>query len=155
MGDDQFGAGLRTALQAEGVDLVNVATVPDAATGAAMIVVAADGENSIVVAPGANHLLDAGRLATLPSVLSERAVLALQLEIPLDTCVEAARSARGTGATVMLNAAPLPELIEPAFAQLLSTVDVLVVNETEALRLHGPKGDRPPVKRPRGLGRSR
>jgi ribokinase len=135
VGADQFGDDLRAAFDAEGVRLDGLATIVGATTGIAMIVVAGGGENSIVVAPGANALLDGGQLGALPGLLGPDAVLALQLEVPLATCLEAARQARLAGATVVLNAAPLPKLMEPTFADLLAMVDVLVVNEGEALNL--------------------
>jgi ribokinase len=131
VGDDAFGADLRRALAAEGVRLATLCTIGGAATGLAMIVVEPQGENTIVVAPGANSLLTGVQLA---GVLTQGSVLLLQLEIPLETCVEAAAQARAAGATVVLNAAPLPGAdLHP----LLSTVDVLVVNEGEAKQLFG------------------
>jgi ribokinase len=132
VGDDPFGADLRKALAAEGLDLANVVTVGEAATGIAMIVVESAGENSIVVAPGANGVLRDVRLPVAPGD-----VLLLQLEIPLTTCVEAAGQARAAAATVVLNAAPLPGKRSGEFERLLSNVDVLVVNEGEATELFG------------------
>ena len=137
VGADQFGDGLRTALAAEGLALDTLVTIEGAATGLAMIVVGDDGENTIVVAPGANAHLDNGRLVALADLLGPDAVLVLQLEIPLATCLAAARLARAAGATVVLNAAPLPSLPRPDLTELLSTVDILVVNEGEALSLIG------------------
>jgi ribokinase len=135
VGDDSAGTRLRAALDAEGLPPHGFTTVSGAATGVAMILVGPDGENMIVVAPGANHLLDGSRLADLEPALGPGTVLALQLEIPLATCLDAAHRARAAGATVVLNAAPLPKPGEPAFVDLLTCVDVLVVNETEAVRL--------------------
>lgn len=143
VGDDRFGADLRASFDAEGIPLTNVATIDGATTGIAMIVVAGEGENSIVVAPGANGLLDIGQLGMLPAVLGPGDVLALQLEIPLATCLHAARRARSAGSIVVLNAAPLPKLVEPDFAALLDPVDVLVVNEGEALHLAGATAPAP------------
>ncbi len=137
IGDDAFGADLRAALDREGLPLDGLTTIEGAGTGIAMIVVGNDGENTIVVAPGANGLLDGAALSGLSEALGPEAVLALQLEIPLATCLDAANLARRRGTTVVLNAAPLPKLLDPTFTDLLSTVDVLVVNEGEALRLTG------------------
>lgn len=142
IGDDPFGTDLRTALTGEGLPLDQVTTVEGAASGTAMIVVGNDGDNMIVVSPGANGLLDGAALAGLDAVLAPQSVLVLQLEVPLATCIEAARLARRLGATVLLNASPLPKLDDPAFADLLRIVDVLVVNETETLRLTA-RDDRP------------
>ncbi|WP_166378535.1 ribokinase [Catellatospora methionotrophica] len=144
VGADQFGLDLRTALQAEGLPAGSLTTIDGAATGLAMIVVEGAGENTIVVAPGANELLDGQPLtAQLPQLLSPGAVLLLQLEIPLATCLDAALLARAAGATVLLNAAPLPKVMDPVFAELLAAVDVLVVNEGEAWHLSGQQGAPP------------
>ncbi|MDQ3404366.1 MAG: ribokinase [Actinomycetota bacterium] len=126
-GDDDHGARLRTSLVDDGVrTLARTSTEP---TGTALITVSAVGENSIVVNPGANATL-------LDLTVAERAVIAeadivlLQLEIPLDTVTDAARTARGT---VVLNAAPACPLPHALLAQ----VDLLVVNEHEATLLGG------------------
>ncbi len=129
-GADSFGDDLRRALAAEGLDTSHLVTA-EATTGIAMIVVDSAGENTIVVAPGANDQLSGVDLA---GVLTSESVLLLQLEIPLATCFEAASQARAAGATVVLNAAPLPA---ESLDRLLSTVDILVVNEGEASRLFG------------------
>ncbi|GAA5185315.1 ribokinase [Rugosimonospora acidiphila] len=146
VGTDAFGLQTREALAAEGVRLDHLVEVDGASTGMAMIMVAADGENTIVVAPGANHALDASATAGLAGVLAPGAVLAAQLEVPIDTCLAAADVARRAGARVVLNAAPLPKPGEPDFVALLRAVDVLIVNETEALAL----ADRPAPSSPDG-----
>ncbi|HEX6499048.1 MAG TPA: ribokinase [Micromonosporaceae bacterium] len=135
VGDDAFGGRVRASLDDEGVCVDRVIQVAGVATGIAMIVVSDQGENSIVVAPGANHRLDVDTLRGLEDELTPGDVVVVQLEIPLATCVEAARLARRAGARVVLNAAPLPEPGDLCFADLLGTVDVLVVNEGEALAL--------------------
>ncbi|GAA1861797.1 ribokinase [Asanoa iriomotensis] len=137
LGGDRFGADLRVALAGEGLPPDHVVTYDDCATGIALIVVDADGENTIVVSSGANARLDAAALAGLPDLLGSADLLVLQLEIPLDTCLAAARHARRAGARVLLNAAPLPPAGAPALAELLREVDVLVVNEGEAAELGG------------------
>jgi ribokinase len=139
VGDDAFGARLREELAAEGLDPAGLTIVTGAATGLAMILVDGGGENVIVVSPGANGLLDGTALTMSPG---PGEVLALQLEIPLATCLDAAGRARAAGAAVVLNAAPLPKLVEPAFADLLSAVDVLVVNEGEAAHLADERAPR-------------
>lgn len=114
------GAGVRT-------DTVNRV---DAPTGTALITVSPDGENTIVVAPGANSRVRVGA-AQADRIAAADVVLA-QLEIPLDTVV-AAGGARRTGALLVLNAAPSRELPDAVWDQ----VDVLVVNEHEAADLVG------------------
>jgi ribokinase len=137
LGADRFGADLRGALQREGLPLDQVVTRDGTATGIALIVVDATGENTIVVAPGANAHLDGAALTGLPALLAAGDVVVLQLEIPLETCVAAARHARQAGALVLLNAAPLPPAGSGALSELLREVDVLVVNEGEAQQLGG------------------
>jgi ribokinase len=136
LGADRFGADLRGALEREGLPL-QVVIRDGTATGIALIVVDATGENTIVVAPGANAHLDGAALTGLPALLGPGDVVVLQLEIPLETCVAAARHARRAGALVLLNAAPLPPAGSGALSELLREVDVLVVNEGEARQLGG------------------
>jgi ribokinase len=101
-------------------------------TGTALITVQADGDNTIVVAAGANATVD--RLQPAESAaIAGGTVLVAQLEVPVDVVAEGAARARGAGATVVLNAAPA-RLLDDA---LLSLVDVLVVNEHEAEVLAG------------------
>ncbi|WP_020014043.1 ribokinase [Promicromonospora sukumoe] len=115
------GAGVRT----DTVDRV------DAPTGTALITVSPDGENAIVVAPGANSHVRVGA-AQARRIAAADVVLA-QLEIPLDTVIAAARERRD-GASFVLNAAPSRDLPDALWEQ----VDVLVVNEHEAADLVGP-----------------
>lgn len=135
VGDDAFGAGLRRGLHDGGVRTDLVRVVPGA-SGVALIAVDDSGENQIVVAPGANGALtglsDPDRLA-----IADADVLMAQLEIPLETVAEAARAARRAGTRVLLNCAPAC----PLPADLLSTVDLLVVNEGEAAVLAGDAVD--------------
>jgi ribokinase len=137
VGDDRFGEDIRASLARDGLPADHLVTVAGADTGVALIVVDAAGENTVVVAPGANALLDDHALGRLPALLDPGAVLVLQLEIPLAVCLAAARAARRAGAEVVLNAAPLPEAVDATLADLLHEVDLLVVNESEAARLVG------------------
>ncbi|MGW7680750.1 ribokinase [Kribbella sp. NPDC054772] len=127
LGADDGGALLRAALEDSGVDL-SLATTGDAPTGTAIITVEDSGENSIVVAPGANGALTLSADA-LAAVRSARVVLA-QLEIPFPTV----RSAAAASGYFILNAAPAAQLSD----ELLAEVDLLVVNETEAEAIAGP-----------------
>jgi len=104
-----------------GVDLEHCGVDEHAATGVALIAVAADGENQIVVAPGANAALAPARLGALP--LAD--ALLCQLEVPVATVVHAVATANGL---VAINLAPALEVP----AALLEHADLLVVNDTEA-----------------------
>jgi len=128
IGADDAGTTLRAVLDAESIDATGVTVIEDVPTGRALITVDRDGENVIVVAPGAN-----GALANA-HVPAARVVLA-QLEIPAAAVLAALRGARNAGATTILNPAPAPggELD----AALLEVVDVLVPNEHEVELLGG------------------
>lgn len=127
-GDDEPGTRLRAGLAADGVTLL-VRTVPEP-TGTALIAVSATGENSIVVNPGANAALR-DLTAEERAAVAGAGIVLLQLEIPLETVVDAVHAATGT---VVLNAAPA----HPLPSAVLDEVDVLVVNEHEAALLGGP-----------------
>jgi ribokinase len=134
IGDDQFGTTLRAALAREDIDLSQL-VVTTSPTGVALIVVDEMARNLITVAPGANRHLEAQHLSALHDTLGPGSVLLLQLEIPLPTCVAAAGIARDTGASVVVNAAPLTDPGDPDLELLLALTDVLIVNEGEALTL--------------------
>lgn len=121
VGDDAEGRGIRDRLASVGVDATGVQT-SDAATGTALIVVDATGENSIVVCAGANAAIDADTLDIEPGT----AVL-MQLEVS-DAVVSAAAEAAGFFA---LNAAPA----RPLPAGVLERCDLVIVNETEYTQL--------------------
>lgn len=136
VGQDEFGNQLRNALKREGIN-VN-ATIPIAApTGVAFIAVNDQGQNTIIVSPGANHRLRPENLS--PAEFEGAQVVVLQLEIPLDTVRKAAELGKQAGAKVILNAAPAQRLPD----KLLESVDILVVNESEALGLTGVLPDSP------------
>ena len=124
VGEDAFAAPALSALATGGVDLTRVRRV-SAPTGVAVIAVAASGENTILVAAGANACVDAG--AVPDDWLRAPAVLVLQHEVPAAANAAIAARAAGSGTRIVLNAAPA-RTIAPA---LLSAIDVLVVNETE------------------------
>lgn len=135
VGDDDAATTLREHLRAHAVDQDAVAKVPGP-SGSAVIMVDATGENSIVVAPGSNSLLDVDTPAASAAITAADVVL-LQLEIPPTTAIAAARQARAAGAVVMLNASPGGTAAHHLLA-LSNLVDVVVVNETEASEWHWP-----------------
>ena len=105
----------------------------DTPSGTALIFVDENGENMIVVAPGANLKLTPENVdAALPAIQSAKVVI-LQLEIPLETVVHAAALAKQNDATVILNPAPI-RVLPPA---LLENVDIIVANEVEIAILTG------------------
>ena len=129
VGDDQAGHELLASLEAAGVDGSRVRVVEGVPSGTACITVSEDGENQIVVSPGANARLTPDDVAAAAAVRSA-AVTLLQLEVPLETVAAAARTA---GGRVVLNPAPVRALP----AELLGRIDVLVPNRVELARLAG------------------
>ncbi len=133
VGDDAFGRTLLDQMAREGIDITHVRVDEAAPTGIAMITVDNEGQNSIVVASGANFRLTPAQAAAALDTLQPYDVLMLQLESPLDAVMAAARSARDVGARVILNPAPARPLPDA----LLDAVDVLIPNESEAALLTG------------------
>jgi ribokinase len=128
VGKDSFAAEALALLKADGVDLSATREVA-APTGAAFIAVDAHGENAIVVASGANRLAVAKQLEAL--ALGATDTLVLQRETPPPEVEAAAIHAKAKGARVILNLAPAG----PPGEKLLAALDILVVNEHEALTL--------------------
>jgi ribokinase len=127
VGEDAFASTLLGNLNADGVDHTYVIHDPDSATGVALIVVDDAGQNSIVVASGANMKITPDDVIDSKAVIVSADVLLLQLEVPDDVVFAAARVARESDVTVVLNPAPARTLPP----DLLKLVDVLIPNETE------------------------
>ncbi len=126
VGNDDAATELVADLSAAGVDTSHLSVV-SGPSGTAVVVVDDAGENSIVVAPGANDSLTALSTDQLMTI-QRAAVLVVQLEIPLVTVSTAIHAAQRAGARVILNAAPA----QPLPVEMLSAVDLLVVNQGEA-----------------------
>jgi ribokinase len=138
VGRDAFADPLLNNLAAAGVDHTFVTQDPEAATGVALIVVDDAGQNSIVVASGANMRLSPADVEAAEAAIAAADALFLQLESPLETVTRAAEVARAHGVKVILNPAPARSLP----GALLSLVDVLIPNESETALLTGmPVGD--------------
>jgi ribokinase len=135
LGDDAAAQVLRGHLRGNGVALDGVVTVPGP-SGSAVIVVDAAAENSIVVAPGANAALRVDSAAVRDAIAAAE-VLLLQLEIPVQTAVDAARLGRDAGVVVIVNASPAGARAHELLA-LSELADVVVVNEAEAADWHWP-----------------
>ncbi|AGZ45671.1 ribokinase [Actinoplanes friuliensis] len=131
IGSDAFGVTIKARLNASEVDTENLRT-SYGSSGVAVIMVDRAGENSIMVSPGANSSF-AGLSATETAIIAECDVLVCQQEIPVDTVVAAAQAAREGNTRVILNAAPARDLPP----ELVAAVDLLVVNENEALAITG------------------
>lgn len=130
VGSDGFGPFLVDNLKSNNVETSHVLKT-DSATGTAIIVVDADGQNSIVLSPGANGLVTPADVDS--ASFADFGLLLLQLEIPTPTVLRAAQRAHEHGLTVILNPAPA----KPLPTELLSNVDILIPNESELSLLTG------------------
>jgi ribokinase len=124
LGEDAFGRDLRKFLAAQSIDLGSVQDIAGAHTGTAIITVA-NSDNTIVVIPGANALVNAADVAA--ASLAKGDVAVSQFEIPLPAISAFFQRARAAGTTTILNPAPA----RPVGPDLLGLVDILVLNETE------------------------
>ena len=135
VGEDSLSQLLLASLQAAGVDRSSVG-VAKSSTGSAIILVFPDGENLIVIAPGANATVTPDLAADRLRVLKEGAFLLSQLEIPLESVERSLAVAKARGATTILDPAPARKLS----SNLLRHVDFLTPNETETETLLGAPG---------------
>ncbi len=133
VGQDIFGQQAVAGFVREGIDVAHVVRDGANPSGVALIFVAADGENSIAVAAGANSRLAPADVATAAAALDGAQALVMQLETPLATVQAAAEMAVACGVPVILNPAPA----QPLPDMLLKRVSVLTPNETEAELLTG------------------
>jgi len=135
VGDDAYGQILVDTLKENGVNTQGMTKDKEQTTGIANIWVGPSGENSIVIVPNANNAMTPAYISSKSDLLANAKVLLLQLEIPTEAVIAAAKLARSKGLTVILNPAPAPENGLPA--ELLQNIDVIVPNETEAHLLTG------------------
>ena len=125
VGADAFGATLIENLKQNNVDVRHVLRDGSAATGTAIIIVDSNGQNSIILSPGANARVSESDIE--PAVLAGAQLLLLQFEIPMEAVLYAARLAKQKRVRVILNPAPAREIPE----ELLKTVDFILPNESE------------------------
>lgn len=133
LGADEFGKNLRAHLSAVGVDTQFVKEDSEAATGVALISLDDQGQNSIIVAPGANARVTRADVDSARDSIRQARVVVAQLEIPLETVAHALRAGHSAGALTILNPAPA----QPVSREIFQDVDVIVPNETEASQLTG------------------
>jgi ribokinase len=133
VGYDVFADHLKASLSAAGVDVSFVHATKSAPTGVAFIWVEEHGQNSIVVAAGANHSFTAADVEALRPALSGAKYALFQLESPLVAVEAALKLAHELGATTILDPAPAHPLSE----DILVHVDILTPNESEASLLLG------------------
>jgi len=135
LGSDIFGKQSFQLLDEEGIDTSHMLSDNDLPSGVAMITVDQSGENSIVVASGANANLHPADLENALDEIGLAGIILMQLEIPMDTVLFVAEYVAGRKAMVILNPAPARDLP----AELLSRLDIITPNKTEAEMLSGIK----------------
>jgi ribokinase len=143
VGADDIGAAAVAELRADGVDTSGVAELADEATGVALIVVDADGENQIAVGAGANAAVAADAVAAaLAELLPGAGCVLVSTEIPDAAVLAAVSATRAAGVACVLNPAP----VTPAVVELARAGGPLLTpNRSECLdlaeRLGGPADD--------------
>ena len=138
VGYDMFADHLKASLAAAGVDVSAVAATRSEPTGVAFIGVDDQGQNSIIVASGANAVFPSGDVEGSRTSFRSCRYALFQLETPIDTVAAALKLARSEGAKTILDPAPA----QAVSTDLLSSVDVLTPNESEACILVGRRAHR-------------
>lgn len=134
LGTDTNADFLASKLAGAGVRTEHIARM-DGPSGTTVITVAeSDGENTIVYSPGANHKLTVDYVRSHATELTSYSVLGLCLESPMDAVIEAARTARAAGMTVLLNDSPFMAHLP---VELIENVDILLANEHEVAQIIG------------------
>lgn len=132
-GDDDIGERVRRQLERDRIDVAPVRAVNDQSTGVALIFVNAEGENVIGIHAGANAALSVEQVEAEKARIAGAQALLMQLESPLESVLAAAKIAHQHQTTVVLNPAPARDLPD----ELLSLIDIITPNETEAEKLTG------------------
>jgi ribokinase len=133
VGADSFGDAAIDGFKSDGIDVSYIVRDTDVPTGVALIGVSSTGQNSIIVAPGANGRLSVDDIDAAADAIRAADVVVAQLEVPLAAVGRAFQLAREAGAVTILN--PAPALSFPC--SLMSLTSVLTPNETEAATLCG------------------
>lgn len=126
VGDDDYGRSFRAFLDREGIDDGGV-QISSGGTGVGLPLIEDDGSNAIVVVRRANDVLRPAHVRAALDALGGSRVVMAQLELAVDTAIEAASWAAENGAAFVLNPAPMSAIP----AELLSLTSVLVPNEVE------------------------
>jgi ribokinase len=135
VGRDVFGEQTIHNYQQHGIDTSHVRRDTEQPTGTAGIVVEDSGQNCILLVPGANATLSPEDVRAAAEILGHGGILLCQLEVPVETTLEAFRVARAAGVRTLLNPAPAAALPD----ELLRLTDLCIPNETEAEMLTGQR----------------
>lgn len=139
VGEDAYGEEFRRVLQFEGIDVTHLQTKKDVATGVGVIAIDERGQNSIIVALGANLALTPADVDAAMEVIQAADVVMLQLEIPMETNAHVLARGEEFKAAIMLNAAPAQRVADA----ILEEVDVLIFNEVEGAAIASQTGKQP------------
>ncbi len=137
VGDDRYGAAIRENLEQAGIDIDYVFTERSVASGTALVMIGAEGDNYLSVAPGANYRLTPAHIDRCRTLIDQAELIVLQCEIPVDTLEYVIQLAAAARRPMMLNLAPARAIPESCLARLA----YLVVNESEAEFLCGRPAD--------------
>lgn len=136
VGEDAFADRLVENLRCNGVDASHISRISGESSGIAMITVA-EGDNSIVVIPGANEFVTPGYLEERKSPILEADIIVLQNEIPMESVEYAAAIGRETGKVVIYNPAP----VVPLPQRILENISYIIPNEHEVSLLFPGNND--------------
>ncbi|WP_113673628.1 ribokinase [Vallitalea guaymasensis] len=132
VGDDSIGEQLKDNLAKESINVEGV-NVVEGPSGVAMITVADNGDNTIVVYPGANGKIDEKWLEANEALIMSADCILVQLEIPINVVMKAVKIASDNNVKVIFNPAPAKEFPNDIFKY----VDIITPNETELKKISG------------------
>ncbi len=135
VGDDMFGEQATDAFREDGMTVDFMSKDADEPTGTALIYVDDNGDNLLAVASGANLKLVPAEIEKVRTIIESADILLMQLEVPVETDIAAAKIAKAAGVKVILNPAPAQQLPE----ELLENLTMITPNETETELLTGQK----------------
>jgi ribokinase len=133
VGNDIYGSTLTKNLQNLGIDISGITVDQYTQTGSAVILINSQGENCIVISPGANGQVGKKDVFDSKDRIAGAKILLLQFELPIQTVISAIEIAHQNGVTVILNPAPVAELPR----EIYPMIDILIPNEREASLLTG------------------
>ncbi|MEH7223233.1 ribokinase [Bacillus sp. JJ1566] len=131
VGDDVFADYIIQNLQNVGVETAYIERTKGLSTGVASINISSEGDNSIIVAPGANYQVTPAYVQKYKDIITNAKIVLVQLEIPLETVIEVAKLCNEYHVPIMLDPAPAMEIPD----NLFKMIDYLVPNETEIREL--------------------
>ena len=135
VGNDGFGRQAIDSFDKEGITTSHIFIDENEPTGVASIIINKDGENTIVVAPGANNMLSKTDIEAIVSLVEATDIVLVQLEVPLETVTFVIQLAHKLHKKIILNPAPAVKLDY----NLLSYLDIITPNESETKILLGKK----------------